>query len=203
MAAIAHGAHWAKVLDAIPLVVLVVDADGQIHDANAAALSLLGSSKDRVLRRRGGDVLHCIHSFDSPEGCGRGRACRDCVVRNSVRACFAGGTVTRRRAKLEMLAGGETKPLELLVTANRLDGEEGLVVLVLEDISELTTLREIIPICSHCRRVRDDQEYWQSVEAYFKAQVGLDFSHGLCPECTERHYPQYAPKSAAAAGPGK
>ncbi|MFH0726923.1 MAG: hypothetical protein V2B19_11335 [Pseudomonadota bacterium] len=67
--------------------------------------------------------------------------------------------------------------------ASASDQNRALVLLVIEDISEIAELRRIIPICSICRKVRDDTESWTRVEAYFKNNWDVDFSHGLCPDC--------------------
>ena len=56
-------------------------------------------------------------------------------------------------------------------------------------LAEVRTLRGILPICSHCKRIRDDAGYWQRVEVYLKRNTEADFSHGLCPECLRTHYP--------------
>jgi len=63
------------------------------------------------------------------------------------------------------------------------------VILTLEDITEILDLRRIIPICSHCRKVRDDARFWRSVEDYFHRYTGTRFSHGICPDCLLRYYP--------------
>jgi hypothetical protein len=63
---------------------------------------------------------------------------------------------------------------------------------VLEDINDLVHLRKILPICASCKKIRDDKEYWSDVEAYFKKQLDVDFSHGICPDCFRTLYPQYA-----------
>jgi hypothetical protein len=55
-------------------------------------------------------------------------------------------------------------------------------------------LEGIIPICAACKRVRDDQGYWHQVEQYIRERSGAEFSHGLCPECTERLYPGLGPR---------
>ena len=65
------------------------------------------------------------------------------------------------------------------------------MALVLEDVTEITTLREIIPICSHCRRIRNDRAYWRSVEVYCKDPMGVDFTHGICQECRQVCYAQF------------
>ncbi len=48
---------------------------------------------------------------------------------------------------------------------------------------ELTVLRDIIPICVWCKKIRDDQGFWKQVEEYFADRAEVGFSHGLCPEC--------------------
>jgi hypothetical protein len=63
--------------------------------------------------------------------------------------------------------------------------ERSLVLLAIEDISELADLYRMIPICSICGKVRDDQESWMRIEAYFKDRWDVDFSHSLCPDCLQ------------------
>ena len=56
-------------------------------------------------------------------------------------------------------------------------------------MSEIKTLKGIVPICAHCKRVRDGGGAWHGVEAYVSARTDARFSHGVCPDCVERHYP--------------
>lgn len=58
-------------------------------------------------------------------------------------------------------------------------------------LRELQTLKGIIPICAFCKRVRTEAGDWQQVEAYVHAHSAADFSHGLCPHCTNEHYAEY------------
>jgi hypothetical protein len=67
--------------------------------------------------------------------------------------------------------------------------DPSLVLLILEDLSEMSRLRDIIPICARCKKVRDDRQYWQSIESYFNDYIGVEFSHGVCPTCAEVLYP--------------
>lgn len=54
-------------------------------------------------------------------------------------------------------------------------------------------LESFIPLCSYCRKVRDDQNYWQLIETYIRERTGSQFSHGICPDCYEKHVrPQLA-----------
>lgn len=52
-------------------------------------------------------------------------------------------------------------------------------------LAEVKTLQEILPICSYCRRIRDDENYWDTVESYIARHTGSRFSHGICPSCME------------------
>ncbi len=56
-------------------------------------------------------------------------------------------------------------------------------------LSEVKTLRGIIPICSNCKKIRDDDGFWQRVEIYVRKHSEADFTHSLCPECAETLYP--------------
>lgn len=50
-------------------------------------------------------------------------------------------------------------------------------------LAEVKTLREILPICSYCKRIRDDENFWQSVDAYIAKHTNTRFTHGICPTC--------------------
>lgn len=57
-------------------------------------------------------------------------------------------------------------------------------------LNESKTLRGLLPICSHCKGVRDDTGYWQSVENYVMAHSDADFTHSICPKCMKVHHPK-------------
>jgi two-component system, NtrC family, sensor kinase len=50
-------------------------------------------------------------------------------------------------------------------------------------VAEVRTLQEILPICSYCRKIRDDENYWDNVEGYLVRHTGTRFSHSICPTC--------------------
>jgi len=55
-------------------------------------------------------------------------------------------------------------------------------------LKEVKVLRGLIPICFSCKKIRDDQGYWHTIEAYIQAHSEVDFSHGLCPECMDKRF---------------
>ena len=63
-----------------------------------------------------------------------------------------------------------------------------------QSLEHIKTLQGILPICSFCKKIRDDQGYWDQVEAYVGKRSDVQFSHGICPECMKRHYPRFAAK---------
>jgi PAS domain S-box-containing protein len=56
---------------------------------------------------------------------------------------------------------------------------------------EIKTLRGIVPICSNCKKIRDDKGYWEQVEGYVAKHTEAKFSHGICPDCLKEFYPDY------------
>jgi len=57
-------------------------------------------------------------------------------------------------------------------------------------LADIKTLSGLIPICAACKKIRDDQGYWQQVEHYIAARSDARFSHGLCPECLPTYFPE-------------
>jgi PAS domain S-box-containing protein len=67
------------------------------------------------------------------------------------------------------------------------DEREQLVRELQTALAEVKTLREILPICSYCRKIRDDENYWHTVENYISDHTGTRFSHSICPSCMKTH----------------
>ena len=63
---------------------------------------------------------------------------------------------------------------------------ERLVRELRDALAEVRTLRAILPICSYCKKIRDDENYWQNVESYISLHTNTRFSHGICPSCFEK-----------------
>jgi AmiR/NasT family two-component response regulator len=59
-----------------------------------------------------------------------------------------------------------------------------------EALDQVKTLRGLLPICAACKKIRDDQGYWHKVEDYVEGHSEVEFTHGLCPDCSRKLYPQ-------------
>ncbi len=75
-----------------------------------------------------------------------------------------------------------TKPLDLPELWMRLRVAER----ILRYTTQVRQLEEMLPICSYCKKIRDDQNYWQQLEGYISERTGSDFSHSVCPDCYTR-----------------
>lgn len=191
----------SAVFDALPSLVFVVDEDVRIQEYNAAASDLLMTERKTILKQRTGEILHCVHSSEVPEGCGRSPSCKDCIIRNSVTEASQGKRVVRRRARIELIRDTNKIEIYALITASPFSFKDRpRVLLVIEDISEIAELYRMIPICSICGKVRDDKESWMRVETYFKNSWDVDFSHGYCPDCYKIELEKLKARSKAEPG---
>ena len=57
-----------------------------------------------------------------------------------------------------------------------------------QTLSKVKQLSGLLPICSSCKKVRDDKGYWNKIESYVRKHSDAEFSHGLCPECSDKIY---------------
>ena len=114
--------------------------------------------------------------------------------------------LTARDSKVDLVAGLQAgandyvskpfDPRELLarvaVGRRMIELQEMLAARIEElgqALEEIKTLRGILPICANCKKIRDDQGYWQQVEVYIHDHTDAQFSHGICPECIRKLYP--------------
>ena len=117
--------------------------------------------------------------------------------------------LTARKQKSDIVAGLQagasdyvTKPFDLGELRARVRVGERVIELEtalrnrVQELEEaqghIRELQGMLPICSHCRAIRDDDGFWTRVDIYFQQNSDLEFSHGLCPSCRDELYPEYA-----------
>ena len=99
------------------------------------------------------------------------------------------------RAYQDSLAGLVDERTHELSAANRMLSETNEKLT--KALAEVKTLSGFIPICAYCKKVRDDQGYWKQVEEYIASRSDAEFSHGLCPDCLSRLYPEFETEPVA------
>lgn len=176
--------------------ILVVDARGRSTFVNPKAEALLGWSAEELL----GTDLHARIHEARLDGCTRPReACPTTRVLTTGIPDAAHEEFFRRK-------DGTFLPVAFVVTPIHQKGRVNGAVLVFHDITArqaaiadqaklITQLREalarvnmlsgLLPICAWCKRIRDDQGYWQQVEVYLHAHADVSFTHGICADCAE------------------
>ena len=106
----------------------------------------------------------------------------------------------QHRQNLEHIVAERTLTLEQaneklqmeIVERKKIEGEREALIIDLKDaLKQVKHLSGMLPICSHCKKIRDDKGYWNQVEAYITQHSEAEFSHGLCPECLKIHYPEF------------
>ncbi len=93
---------------------------------------------------------------------------------------------TRENLRTAMNAGIDdflSKPLDRETISMRLR----VAARILDFTTQIRVLKELIPICMYCKKVRDDSDYWQQVDTYIHTCTGTNFSHGICPDCLDHH----------------
>jgi PAS domain S-box-containing protein len=74
----------------------------------------------------------------------------------------------------------------------RAEAEREKLINELQDaLAQVRTLKGFLPICAHCKKIRDDEGYWQQIERYILDRSEAEFSHGICPDCAKEHYPDF------------
>jgi hypothetical protein len=72
---------------------------------------------------------------------------------------------------------------------------EQLIINLQKALTEVKTLSGLLPICSWCKKIRDDEGYWQKIEKYIRDHTEADFTHGICNDCAKKVYPELYPGS--------
>jgi hypothetical protein len=70
---------------------------------------------------------------------------------------------------------------------------ERLILQLREALASIKTLRGLLPICYSCKQIRDDKGYWQQIETYIHDHTDANFTHGICPACATKLYPDFHP----------
>jgi len=79
-----------------------------------------------------------------------------------------------------------------ITARKKLENEKEQLIGQLQDsLAKVKLLSGFLPICASCKKIRDDQGYWKQIEGYIKEHSEAEFSHGICPECARKLYPDY------------
>lgn len=181
-----------SMVDAFPHPVLVLDSEMRIIIYNDIASSLTEDGAQKIISKKTGDALRCLTQQMNSDGCGKSRACKKCVINQAVNRAFKGYRSVRRKARFTRIKGNSIEDVFFLITTSMFQyKDQEYVLLTLENMRELLILRDMVPICSSCKKIRDDKNFWERMEVYLRRHLDLDFTHTVCPQCMDELYPQY------------
>ncbi len=121
-----------------PLMMMVVDSTRRLRQVNGFAAQFAGRTVEEMLDLRGGEALRCLHALDDPRGCGFGRFCKDCTIRNKVLETLENGVAhLQAEASFNFSSGGQARELTLLVSTTPITFQgENMALVIMMDISE-------------------------------------------------------------------
>ena len=91
----------------------------------------------------------------------------------------------------DFLFKGEPSLTAIIRTIRYAIERQRLTTQLIEMEKEIKELQSLLPICSFCKKIRDDTGFWDRLESYFNKRLKTRFSHGICPDCAEKHYPDF------------
>lgn len=172
--------------------VMLTDPDGPILDANPAACRILERSREEIVAAgRQGLIDASDPRLEAliAERKRTGKAHGELIARRK------DGTLFPIEFSSVMFEDSQGKARTCLIfrdISDRKDAEaerERLIRELQRALSQVRTLSGLLPMCASCRKIRDTQGHWQSLEAYIRNHTDADFTHGICPECKHALYP--------------
>ncbi len=184
--------QWSNTFDTITDFVSVHDKDMKFVRVNKALASLFGKNPEELI---GSYCYKLMHDRDSPWP--------ECP---HVKAVETGKTVSTEIADPKIgipllvtcspllhddgsLMGSVHVARDISAQKEAADERERLIRQLEETLSQVKKLSGFIPICSSCKKVRDDKGYWNQVEEYIRDNSEAEFSHSICPDCIRNLYP--------------
>jgi PAS domain S-box-containing protein len=178
--------------------ILLTSPDGRIFDANPSACSILGRTREQIVAAGREGIMDA-----SDPALPR-------LVEERKRTGKAHGEMTALRPD------GEPLPIEMssvvfsdvegsqftciifrdISKRKRAEAErERLLAELTEALARIKTLTGLLPICAHCKKIRDEAGNWTAIERYVRDRTEANFSHGICPECARQFYPEHYKKT--------
>lgn len=132
----------ATIFENAPYVMLLLDRDRRVRKSNAQACAFTGLQDSEMINRRNGEALHCVHAIDTPEGCGFGPYCLECIVRRTIMDTFeTGQSHLQVETSLLLSIQEKEKAVQALFSTTKiLVANQEMVLFSLQDISEYKTL---------------------------------------------------------------
>lgn len=186
--------HLAAIIDSAEDAIVSKNLDGIIQSWNPGAERIFGFTSSEII---GQPMLRLLATGNEDEEStilARLRA-GDRICNFKTQRLHEDGHLVQVSLTISPLRDGEGRIIGASTIARDITEEHvqiiaqnALIERLQKALAEINTLRGLLPICMHCKKIRDDQGFWLQMESYFHTHTNVEFSHGLCPECLDRHY---------------
>ena len=176
---------YLEAIDSMGVGIFIVDSDYQIRHMNKTMIKWFGDNT-------GSNCYQSITGLDSP--------CTYCKLKSAIEQnkiihytpkipdgrsfdiiCYPIQNTDGSISKMEVIQD--------ITERRQAEGErEKLIKELQEALEDVKTLSGLLPICAKCKKIRDDKGYWNNLEKYIQTHSNAEFSHGMCPECSEELY---------------
>ncbi len=181
--------YLLMIIDAIPAPVFLVDEDLHILESNSAGAALSSDASRIVVGKRCCEVQQCIHVNAEDDELRFSTACITCKLKNSVEQSLKGQRAIREKLRITCSNAKAVFPTTKFVTTTPFDHQaKTVVLLVLEEMLPLESSKEKLAVCANCKKIRNDDEFWEGADQFLGKYLNLMVSHGLCPECAQTLY---------------
>ncbi len=182
--------RYRTLFNNIPVGIGVSTSDGRVLAANDAMLQMFGYQEARL------DQISLKKLYLNPED-------RDLFMKQFKTVGFFSGLETQFKRKdgtpfygsitvtpfpMENLDAHLTVMVDVTQRKQVEEEREKLINELQEALKEIKTLRSMLPLCSFCKKIRDDQGYWEQVDVYIHKHLQADISHSICPDCAKEQY---------------
>lgn len=186
--------------------VIVVDTEGRLTFMNPEAERLLGWREDELVGKQVHDIMH----FKKPGGAPNpANECPSMKVAATGERITVDDDIYIRKDGTAFAVAYVSAPIrkagavEAVVIAfqditqrkQREAEREALILEHMDALSKVKVLSGMLPICSSCKKIRDDAGYWKQIEIYIHDHSEAEFSHSICPDCARRLYPDHFKKT--------
>ncbi len=169
--------------------VLVLNNDGIVVDINPAALRLTGLTSTSSI---GKDIEEIFSPWPEFLSCCRNEQTFERKIPGRINPAQCLDMNVIKLTDSSNRPSGWLILLRDITIRKQLETErEDLIRSLQEALDSVKTLNGLLPICANCKKIRDDDGYWQQVEVYIHKHTEADFSHGLCPDCIKTLYPEF------------
>ncbi|MBK9517970.1 MAG: nuclear transport factor 2 family protein [Anaeromyxobacter sp.] len=186
-------ALYRSILDASPDDITIADLEGRVLLVSSGAVPMFGG--ESAAQGTGRRVTDFLVPEDRARAMSRVALLLQGVAPgpSEYRGLRLDGTTFDLEVNSALLRDAEGRPSKLVVVARDVTARKQTEAALQQAVAQIKTLHGLLPICMHCKKIRDDQGQWSPVEVFVRERTDAEFSHGLCPQCLAAKYPDLTP----------